>query len=102
AKLEPYEFGVTWQRGDAAMRLLQPFNRAITAHSWAWTAGTGGKSVAGPVVTAEDSTRLDDQRKLRATLMADTSAPAVLARRQFQLDLPYILKAAGALGTLID
>jgi len=140
AKLEPYEFGVTWQRGDAAMRLLQPFSRAITAHSWAWTEGTGGKGVAGPVVltdlstpeslavykskvkgawvlprppftlwnpdgpemTAQDSTRLDEQRKLRATLTADTSAPAVLARRQFQLDLPYILKAAGALGTLID
>src|SRR3954451_11788469 len=30
AQLEPYEFGVTWQRGDAAMRLLQPFNRATT------------------------------------------------------------------------
>ena len=46
AKLEPYEFGVTWQRGDAAMRLLQPFSRAITAHSWAWTEGTGGKSAS--------------------------------------------------------
>jgi carboxypeptidase Q len=140
AKLEPYEFGVTWERGDAAMRLLQPFSRAITAHSWAWTQGTGGKTVAGPVVltdlstpeslavykakvkgawvlprppvtlwnpdgpemTAQDSTRLDEQRKLRSTLTADTSAAAVLARRQFQLDLPYILKAAGALGTLID
>ena len=139
-KLEPYEFGVTWQRGDATLRLLQPFSRAITAHSWAWTEGTGGKGVAGPVVltdlstpeslavykskvkgawvlprppftlwnpdgpemTAQDSTRLDEQRKLRATLTADTSAPAVLARRQFQLDLPYMLKAAGALGTLID
>src|SRR3954470_5581346 len=140
AKLEPYQFGVTWQRGDAAMRLLQPFDRAITAHSWAWTKGTVGKNLAGPVVltdlstpeslavykskvkgawvlprppiplwnpdgpemTAQDSTRLDEQRKLRATLTADTSAPAVLARRQFQLDLPYMLKAAGALGTLID
>jgi carboxypeptidase Q len=140
AKLEPYEFGVAWQRGDAALRLLQPFSRAITAHSWAWTEGTGGKSLAGPVVltdlstpeslavykskvkgawvlprpplplwnpdgpemTAQDSIRIDEQKKLRATLTADTSAPAVLARRQFQLDLPYMLKAAGALGTLID
>jgi carboxypeptidase Q len=139
-RLEPYEFGVTWQRGDATLRLLQPFSRAITAHSWAWTEGTSGKSVAGPVVltdlstpeslavyqskvkgawvlprppfplwnpdgpemTAQDSARLDEQRKLRATLTADTSAPAVLARRQFQLDLPYMLRAAGALGTLID
>src|SRR5215204_2577727 len=140
SRLEPYEFGVTWQRGDATLRLLQPFSRAITAHSWAWTAGTSGKSVAGPVVLTDlstpeslavykskvkgawvlprppfplwnpdgpammpqDSTRLDEQRKLRATLTADTSAPAVLARRQFQLDLPYMLQTAGALGTLID
>src|SRR3954467_4284885 len=140
AHLEPYEFGVAWERGTASLRLTAPFNREVTAHSWAWTEGTSGKTVAGPVVltdlstpeslavyqskvkgawvlprppiplwnpdgpemTAQDSTRLDEQRKLRATLTADTSAPAVLARRQFQLDLPYMLKAAGALGTLID
>jgi carboxypeptidase Q len=138
--LEPYEFGVTWERGNASLRLLAPFNRAITAQSWAWTAGTDGKAVAGPVVladlatpeslavyrsklkgawvlprppfpvwnpdgpemTQEDSTRMEEQRKLRMSLVADTSAPAVLARRQFQVDLPYELKSAGALGTLID
>jgi carboxypeptidase Q len=139
-RLESYQFGVSWERGTASLRLLSPFSRAITAHSWAWTVGTGGKSVDGPVVladlstpeslavyrskvkgawvlprapfpmwnpdgpemTAEDSTRLEEQRKLRASLFADTSAAAVLARRQFQVDLPYVLKSAGALGTLID
>ena len=140
ARLEAYEFGVTWERGPATMRLLAPFTRAITAHSWAWTEGTGGRPVDGPVVmtdlstpeslavylekvegawvlprapspvwnpdgpemTAEDSLRFEEQRKLRAALSADTSAVAVTARRQFQIDLPYRLKAAGALGTLVD
>jgi carboxypeptidase Q len=140
AALEPYPFGVTWERGSASLRLVAPFARQITAHSWAWTVGTGGKALAGPVVlvdlstpdslvkykgkvrgawvlprpsmelwnpdgpamTPEDSTRLDQARQLRRQLTADTSAAAVLARRQFGLDLPYVLKAAGALGTLVD
>ena len=140
AAVEGYVFGVPWERGSASLRTLTPFSRAITAHSWAWTEGTGGKAVAGPVVladlstpeslavnrdkvkgawvlprapypvwnpdgpekTAEDSTRLEEQLRVRALATADTSAAAVAARRQFALDLPYALKAAGALGTLID
>jgi carboxypeptidase Q len=140
AALEPYQFGVTWERGTASLRLTTPFQRAITAHSWAWTAGTNGKTIAGPVVltdlstpeslavyrdkvkgawvlprapypvwnpdgpekTAEDSTRIEEFRKARAALTADTTPPAVTARRQFQIDLPYHLQAAGALGTLVD
>jgi hypothetical protein len=140
ARLEPYRFGVTWARGAASLRLLAPFTRAITAHSWAWTEGTGGKILSGPVVAAdlstpesltvyrdrvkgawvltrapypiwnpdgppmlaEDSLRLQEQIKFRASPFADTSAAAVAARRQFQIDLPYVLKAAGALGTLVD
>jgi carboxypeptidase Q len=140
AALEPYPFGVTWARGAASLRLIAPFTRAITAHSWAWTVGTGGKLLTGPVVladlstpdslakyrgklrgawvlprpaldlwnpdgpamTPEDSIRLEEARQERRQLTADTSAPAVLARRQFGLDLPYALKAAGALGTLVD
>jgi hypothetical protein len=138
--LEPYQFGVTWERGSASMRLTAPFSRAITAHSWAWTEGNGGKPVAGPVIladlstpeslavyrskvkgawvlprapfpvwnpdgpemTPEDSTRLAEQLRLRSLATSDTSAPAVAARRQFTVDLPYILKAEGALGTLVD
>jgi hypothetical protein len=140
ASLEPYEFGVPWERGPASLRLTAPFSRAIGAHSWAWTEGTGGKTLAGPVVladlttpeslavyrdkvkgawvlprapfpvwnpdgpemTGEDSTRLQEQLRLRGLATADTSAAAVAARRQFAVDLPYILKAAGALGTLVD
>ncbi len=140
ATLEPYTFGVTWTRGTATMRILAPFERAVTAHSWAWTAGTDGRPVAGPVViadlgspdslaayksrvggawvlprpsapvwnpdgpamTAADSARFLDQMNQRRQLSADTSEAAVRARRQFALDLPYILKSAGALGTLVD
>src|SRR5580765_4871369 len=50
AALEPYTFGVTWERGPATLRLVAPFTRAITAQSWAWAAGTGGKTLTGPVV----------------------------------------------------
>jgi hypothetical protein len=140
ASLEPYMFGVTWQRGDVDLRLVAPFTREITAHSWAWTAGTGGRMLAGPVVladlstpdslaayktklrgawvlprgsypvwnpdgpamTAADSAQLAETLRLRGLAAADTSATAVRARRQFVIDLPYVLKAAGALGTLVD
>jgi hypothetical protein len=140
ARLEPYPFGVTWQRGGASLRLVAPFTREITAHSWAWTAGTGGRTLTGPVVladlttpdsvavykskvrgawvlprsaapvwnpdgpvmTADDSTRLTETLRLRNLATSDTSAAAVRARRQFAIDLPYVLRAAGALGTLWD
>ncbi|MEA2714570.1 MAG: hypothetical protein QOK27_2531, partial [Gemmatimonadales bacterium] len=140
AELEPYTFGVTWERGSATFRLVAPFSREITAHSWAWTQGTGAKTLSGPVVltdlstpeslavyrdkvkgswvlpraplptwnpdglpmTAADSADLQAQIKFRQSPFADTSAAAVAARRQYQIDRPYILKAAGALGTIID
>ena len=140
AKLEPYTFGVTWERGPVSLRLVAPFTRAITAQSWAWTAGTDGRTLTGPVVlvdlstpdsvalykskvrgawvlprssyplwnpdgpamTATDSANLKEALRLRGLPTADTSAAAVYARRQFTLDLPYVLKAAGALGTLVD
>jgi carboxypeptidase Q len=139
-RLEPYAFGVPWERGSASLRLAAPFTREVTAHSWAWTEGTNGKTLAGPVVltdlstpeslavykdkvrgawvlprapfptwnpdgpamTPEDSTHFQEQIKLRNSPFADTTAPAVAARRQFQIDLPYILRSAGALGTLVD
>src|SRR5580765_3490115 len=56
AELEPYTFGVTWERGSATVRLAAPFSREITAHSWAWTNGTGGKTLTGPVVLTDLST----------------------------------------------
>ncbi|MGH7703559.1 MAG: M20/M25/M40 family metallo-hydrolase [Gemmatimonadales bacterium] len=53
ARLEPWTFGVTWERGPIAVRLLEPFTRAVTAHSWAWTEGTGGQPLSGPVVRVD-------------------------------------------------
>jgi carboxypeptidase Q len=138
--LEPFDFGVTWERGPLSLRIVQPFDRAITGHSWAWTAGTDGKTRKGPVVavnlstrdsvalyrdrvrgawvlpkpsnpvwnpdgpalTTQDSLRIAAIQAARAAFTADTSAAAVLERRQFQIDLPYILQDAGALGTLVD
>src|SRR3954462_15372297 len=37
ALLEPYQFGVPWERGPATLRLTSPFIRQVPAHSWAWT-----------------------------------------------------------------
>jgi carboxypeptidase Q len=140
SNLEAWDFGVTWQRGTVSARLLAPFPRAVTAHSWAWTAGNGGKPMAGPVVmvnvsspdslaayktrmkgawvmssapssiwnpdgppmSAADSAELRERFQNRARPQRDTSAAAVAARRQFQIDLPYMLKQAGALGRLTD
>ncbi|MCA1838021.1 MAG: peptidase M28, partial [Actinobacteria bacterium] len=45
ARLEVYHFGVLWERGSASLRLIAPFTRALTAESWAWTEGTGGKNL---------------------------------------------------------
>ena len=55
-----------------------------------------------PPPSPEDSQRIAAIKEARQSLTADTSAPAVLARRQYQIDLPYMLKEAGALGTLVD
>jgi hypothetical protein len=56
ATIESYPFGVTWERGEASLWLTAPFKRQITAHSWAWTAGTPkGAAVSGPVVRVNGS-----------------------------------------------
>ncbi len=52
ATLESYPFGVTWERGPISVQLAAPFRRSLLAYSWAWTAGTGGKMLSGPVVRA--------------------------------------------------
>lgn len=141
-QLEPWTFGVAWERGPVTARFLSPFNRLVTAHSWAWTAGTGGRALSGPVVrvdassaaelaalsakvkgawvmlndpssiwnpdgppmTAKDSAALQEDRVARRRQMqsADTSRAAAEARRQFRVDLPYLLKRYGALGQLSD
>ena len=59
--LESYVFGVTWERGDASLKIVSPFSRAITAHSWAWTAGTGGKTLTGEVIRINGDARRQPQ-----------------------------------------
>ncbi|MEO8139830.1 MAG: M20/M25/M40 family metallo-hydrolase [Gemmatimonadota bacterium] len=140
ARLEPWQFGVTWTRGPAEFTITAPFERSLHAESWAWTAGTDGKTLSGPVVrvdlsnaeslavyrervkgawlitrapatiwnpdgppmTAADSTAQQAAARAQFSPPADTSEAARKARQQFQTDLPYLLKQAGALGTLRD
>jgi hypothetical protein len=142
ASIEEYPFGVAWERGPIQVRLTAPFSRQVNAWSWAWTAGTDGKAVEGPIVridvtnadsvapylakvrgawvlqrdpsniwnpdgppmTAEDSARqrADRDRARQAFANQDTSAAAAAKRRQFGIDLPFMLKKAGALGVITD
>jgi carboxypeptidase Q len=55
ASLEAWDFGIPWQRGPIAFKIESPFPRNLTAHSWAWTDGTGGESLTGPVVMVDVS-----------------------------------------------
>ncbi|HEX6090513.1 MAG TPA: M20/M25/M40 family metallo-hydrolase [Gemmatimonadales bacterium] len=59
ASLESYSFGVTWERGPISVNLVSPFRRALLAYSWAWTEGTGGRTVSGPVVRVSISNAED-------------------------------------------
>jgi hypothetical protein len=140
AQLEAWDFGVTWERGPASFRLLAPFERNLVGHSWAWTAGTEGKTLTGPVVrvdassadsiaaytgrmrgawllirpaatiwnpdgppmTAADSQAMQENRRRQFAQPNDTSEAARKARQQFNIDRPYLLKKAGALGILTD
>jgi len=60
----------------------------------------------GPAMTAKDSAdrqaMMDRARQANQAMNRDTSEAAVAARRQFGIDLPYLLKQAGALGTITD
>ena len=56
ASQEAWQYGITWERGPIAFRIDAPFPRNLTAHSWAWTDGTGGKTLTGPVVRIDRST----------------------------------------------
>ena len=67
AVLEPWPFGVTWERGPIAVRLLEPHTRWIQAASWAWAPGTNG-AVAGDVVQVDATTRAEFDRAHRGRL----------------------------------
>src|SRR5438034_2170513 len=56
AHLEQWNFGGTWTRGPMWMRLTAPRVHDVVAASWAWAAGTNGKTVSGPVVRIDAST----------------------------------------------
>jgi len=60
--LEPWPFGVRWQRGPLTMRLLLPHERWLNASSWAWAPGTNGPT-AGDVVYVDATTRAEFDRR---------------------------------------
>lgn len=65
--LEPWPFGVAWQRGPLTMRLLMPHERWISAASWAWSPGTNGPA-AGDVTYVDATTRADFDRRFAGKL----------------------------------
>jgi carboxypeptidase Q len=55
AHLEQWNFGGTWTRGPMWARLMAPRAHDLVAASWAWSPGTGGKPVRGPVARIDAS-----------------------------------------------
>ena len=49
AHLEPWTFGIGWERGPMTLRMLAPQRRELLGVSWAWSPGTNGP-LAGDVV----------------------------------------------------
>ncbi len=77
--LEAWNFGIKWQRGPVQFMITEPFSRNLVGHSWAWTEGTGGKTLTGPVVrvstqTAESLAVYQEKMK-GAWLMTADAAP---------------------------
>ena len=65
--LEPWPFGVSWQRGPLTVRLVQPHERWISAASWAWSPGTNGPTM-GDVANMDATTTADFQRNFSGKL----------------------------------
>jgi hypothetical protein len=51
ARAEPYGTWKGWRRGLAHLDLVAPRERSLEGGPLAWSVGTGGKAVEGPVVT---------------------------------------------------
>ncbi len=106
AWIEPWKFGVGWERGPMTLTMLEPQHRQMIAYSWAWSPGTNGP-LAGDVVfvnaRSEDAWRDNYAGKLRgkwvllgpASPVTNPDGPALshadsvhldsLRRAQFQL-----------------
>ena len=65
--LEPWPFGVSWERGPLTVRLVAPHERRIEAASWAWAPGTNGPST-GAVVFLDARTRVEFDRRFAGKL----------------------------------
>ncbi len=65
--LEPWPFGVAWQRGPLTARLVSPHERWVQAASWAWAPGTNGARV-GDVHFVDATTRADFDRRFAGKL----------------------------------
>lgn len=129
--LEPWPFGITWQRGPLTMRLLLPHERWVNAMSWAWAPGTNGPT-AGDVVYVDAKTRVDfdarfagklrgmwvllsppyprvnpDAPSSRDSLRVDSlrralRAPPMAEQRVFLSNQPVLLAQQGIAGQIID
>lgn len=67
AWLEPFRFGVGWQRGPMSLRMLEPQRRELLGVSWAWSPGTNGP-VAGPVVLMDARTEAQFRQRFAGRL----------------------------------
>lgn len=129
--LEPWPFGIAWQRGPLTMRLLLPHERWVNAVSWAWAPGTNGPT-AGDVVYVDATMRDDFDRrfagKLRGawvllsppyprvnpdarnvgdsvrvdSLRRAMRAPLTVEQRAFLSNQPAMLAEQGIAGQIID
>jgi hypothetical protein len=66
-RLEPWPFGIGWQRGTMSARLVAPHARRIEGASWAWAPGTNGP-VTGEVMFVDARTRVDFDRRFAGKL----------------------------------
>jgi hypothetical protein len=55
AHAEAFSFGQPYERGPASAWITNPFRRQMPVWSWAWTAGTKGRPVEGPIVRIDAS-----------------------------------------------
>lgn len=140
AHLEAWNFGGTWTRGPMWARLAAPRAHDLVAASWAWTPGTNGKTVRGPVVRIDASgpeSLAAYRSRVRGawvmlrppTFVWNNDGPAMTAAdsqgqrdffrrffgppqdadsatrarvQQFNNDLPFMLRRAGAAGIVLD